>query len=215
MQSAETLIVVQIPAGPIETNAYVVIDPVTKDALIIDAPPDALPALEAVVSEHGATPTLLVLTHTHWDHIGDMAAVCARFNIPLAVHDLEQLNVTKPKGGPEDIAAGDVGRVLHDGDIIKLRERDLRVMHTPGHSPGQISLYAERDRMLLGGDTLFPNGYGRVDIPGASEPDTVASMRQLLELPDDVIVLTGHGEPTAIGRERHWMTLVADTGELL
>jgi glyoxylase-like metal-dependent hydrolase (beta-lactamase superfamily II) len=78
-----------------------------------------------------------------------------------------------------------------------------------------VSLYSEADALVFGGDTLFPNGYGRVDIPGASEADTVASMRRLLQLPDDVIVLTGHGEPTTIGRERPWMTRVDETGQLL
>jgi hydroxyacylglutathione hydrolase len=209
------LIVVQIPSGPIETNAFLAVDPGTREALIVDAPPESLAKLEDVVAQHGAKPVLLVLTHTHWDHIGDMAAVCARYEIPLAVHDLEQVRVTEPAGGPAAIAAGVVGRALNDGDIVAFGERELRVMHTPGHSPGQISLYGEQDHLMFGGDTLFPNGYGRVDIPGASEADTVATMRRLLELPDDVTVLTGHGQPTTIGRERPWMERVAETGELL
>ena len=215
MSSSDALIVVQIPAGPIETNAYLAIDPSTRDALIIDAPPDVLPLLEELVAQHGATPRLLVLTHTHWDHIGDMAAVTERFAIPLAVHELEQDNVTNPRGGPEPIAAGAVGRVLNDGDTISLGDRELRVLHTPGHSPGQVSLYSEGDKLVFGGDTLFPNGYGRVDIPGASESATVETLRRLLDLPDDVTVVTGHGQPTTIGRERPWMTTVVETGTLL
>lgn len=215
MVANEPLIVVQIPSGPIETNAYVAIDPGTQQALIVDAPTEVLASVESVLGQHGATLVGLVLTHTHWDHIGDMAAVCARFGVPMAVHELEQSKVTNPKGGPEEIASAEVGRVLRDGDTVTIGNRELLVMHTPGHSPGQISLYSEQDRMLFGGDTLFPNGYGRVDIPGASEADTVATIRRLLELPDDVVVLTGHGEPTSIGRERPWMTRIAESGELL
>jgi hydroxyacylglutathione hydrolase len=215
MEQNDELTVIQIPSGPIDTNAFLAIDPATRDALIIDAPPDVLAKLENLVSQHGATPRLLVLTHTHWDHVGDMAAVCERFEIPLAVHELEQAGVTHPAGGPTAIAAGVVGRVLHEGDTVEFGNRTLQVMHTPGHSPGQISLYSAGDQLLFGGDTLFPNGYGRVDIPGASEASTVATIRRLLELPDDVTVLTGHGEPTRIGRERRWMTGVADSGQLL
>jgi glyoxylase-like metal-dependent hydrolase (beta-lactamase superfamily II) len=215
MTADQQFIVVQIPAGPIETNAFLVIDPATREALIFDAPPDVVDRLAQAVEQHSARPVALVITHTHWDHIGDVAVVAERFSIPVLVHEIERKRIENPSGGPEPIAPASVARTLGDGDDVMLAARRFSVMHTPGHSPGQISLYNADARALFGGDTLFPDGYGTVEIPGASQEDTVATIRRLLELPDDVTVYPGHGRTTTIGRERHWMTRVAETGQLL
>lgn len=206
--------VTQIPAGPIETNAYLVVDAASREALIIDAPPDVLPQLRQEIERQGVTATTLVLTHTHWDHIGDAAAIQQSLNLPVLVHALEAGHLRQPGSLPMPIEGVEADRQLADGDTVALGGRELLVLHTPGHSPGQISLYSETDALLIGGDTLFPNGYGRVDIPGASKDDTVATIRRLLELPDNVTVLPGHGASTTIGRERVWMSRVAATGEL-
>ena len=205
----------QIPAGPIETNAFLVMDLDAGEALIIDAPPDVEIALDAEVVEHGVRPITLVVTHTHWDHIGDVAALADRYAVPVVVHEIERERLVRPTGGPMPIKAATVDRTLTDGDEVVLGNHRFVVMHTPGHSPGQISLYSEADSVMFGGDTLFPNGYGRVDIPGASEADTLATIRRLLTLPDNVKVYTGHGLPTTIGKERHWMEHVDRTGKLL
>ncbi|HUG17244.1 MAG TPA: MBL fold metallo-hydrolase [Thermomicrobiales bacterium] len=206
--------VARISAGPIETNAFVVVDSASGDALIIDAPPDSGSLLAAEIARRRAHPVGLVLTHTHWDHIGDVAALAASLAVPVSVHQLEAANLRSPAFSPAPIDGYEADRLLADGDTVKVGGRELLVMHTPGHSPGQISLYSEPDGLLLGGDTLFPNGYGRVDIPGASAAQTIATIRRLLVLPDEVAVLPGHGEPTTIGRERHWMEQVAASGRL-
>lgn len=215
MSAPDGLQIVQVPAGPIATNAWVVIDRASGEALIVDAPPDAASPIDQVLTETGATPVMLVLTHTHWDHIGDAEAIRVRYGIPLAVHPLDRGRLDDPGDTPVPIPPAGVDRELAEGDELKLGEQTLVVMHTPGHSPGQVSLYLAAANLLLGGDTLFPNGYGRTDIPGASEKDTIATIRRLLDLPDEVTVLPGHGEPTTIGRERRWMQHVADTGRLL
>ncbi len=215
MSAPDGLQIVQVPAGPIATNAWVVIDRASGEALIVDAPPDAASPIDQVLTEAGATPVMLVLTHTHWDHIGDAEAIRVRYGIPLAVHPLDRGRLDDPGDTPVPIPPAGVDRELAEGDELKLGEQTLVVMHTPGHSPGQVSLYLAAANLLLGGDTLFPNGYGRTDIPGASEKDTIATIRRLLDLPDEVTVLPGHGEPTTIGRERRWMQHVADTGRLL
>lgn len=209
------LVVTQIPAGPIETNAFLVVETTSREALIVDAPPEVASQLSAEIERQRATPVALVLTHTHWDHIGSVAEIATSMGLPVAVHALEAEHLKHPGFSPEPIDGHVAERELNDGDTIQVGDRTLLVMHTPGHSPGQISLYSERDRLLLGGDTLFPNGYGRVDIPGASVEATVATIRRLLALPDDVTVLTGHGAPTTIGRERPWMEQVAASGRLL
>jgi glyoxylase-like metal-dependent hydrolase (beta-lactamase superfamily II) len=215
MTSEQQLQIVQIPAGPIETNAFLVLDPETHEAFIVDAPPDVMDGLANEVERLGAQPRALLLTHTHWDHIVDTAVVSERYGIPVMVHDLDRPRLEDPRGGPEPITPRSPDRLLAEGDELTLGQHRFVVMHTPGHSPGQVSFYCAEQAIMLGGDTLFPDGYGRVDIPGASEEQTVATMRRLLELPDDVTVLTGHGRPTTIGRERPWMERVAETGQLL
>lgn len=208
------LSITQIPAGPIETNAYLVVEPESRQALIVDAPPDVLGQLESEIARHAATPVALVLTHTHWDHIGDASAIADTLKLPVLVHEREAAHLRSPGSNPIPIAGVESDRRLVDGDTVTLGDRTFRVMHTPGHSPGQTSLYSEPDQLLIGGDTLFPNGYGRVDIPGASADETVATIKRLLELPDAVTVLPGHGAPTTIGRERLWMAQVAASGQL-
>lgn len=207
--------VIQIAAGPIETNAYLVMDLDAGEALIIDAPPDVEIELDGEVVEHGVRPVALVVTHTHWDHIGDVAAVADRYAVPVVVHEIERERLEQPSGGPAPIKPAKVDRTLTDGDEVVVGSHRFVVLHTPGHSPGQISLYSESDGLMFGGDTLFPNGYGRVDIPGASEAETLATIRRLLTLPDNVKVYTGHGLPTTIGTERNWMERCDRTGKLL
>jgi len=215
MAGHDGLEIIQIPAGPIETNAFLVMDPEAGEALIIDAPPDSEIAIDADVVEHGVRPVALVITHTHWDHIGDVAAIADRYAAPVLVHEIEKERIERPAGGPIEIKPAKVSRVLREGDEVTVGSHRFVVFHTPGHSPGQISLYSEADGVMFGGDTLFPNGYGRVDIPGASEDETLATIRRLLTLPDHIKVYTGHGLPTTIGKERPWMEHVDRTGQLL
>jgi glyoxylase-like metal-dependent hydrolase (beta-lactamase superfamily II) len=215
MAGTGELEVIQIAAGPIETNAFLVMDLDAGEALIIDAPPDVEIELDGEVVEHGVRPVALIVTHTHWDHIGDVAAVADRYAVPVVVHEIERERLERPLGGPAPIKPAKVDRTLVDGDEVVVGSHRFVVLHTPGHSPGQISLYSEADGLMFGGDTLFPNGYGRVDIPGASEAQTLATIRRLLALPDNVKVYTGHGLPTTIGKERRWMEQCDQTGKLL
>lgn len=207
-----TFEIVQIPAGPLMTNAYVVIDPATSDALVIDAPPESAALIEAEVLARKANPIGLVITHGHWDHIEDTASVRDRYGVPVMVHELDRRMLEEP--GERGFTAVTPDRILSDGDRVELGGHTFEVFHTPGHCPGQISLYNSENAVVFGGDTLFPNGYGRVDIPGASDRDTLASLARLAALPDDVTVYTGHGNPTAIGRERGWMEQAIAAGKL-
>lgn len=199
-----------IAAGPIQTNAYLVVDETTNKALIVDAPPDSADALISAARDAGATIEMIVLTHHHWDHIVDAAKLAKATGAPVAAHPEAVSLLEHPRNPsfplPEPIAALTPQQLLSDGDTVKLGESTFVIIHTPGHAPDQISLYDARAGVLLSGDTLFSRGYGRTDLPGSSEADTVVTMARLLNLPDAVTVYPGHGPATTIGAERGWMT---------
>ncbi len=195
-------------SGPIMTNAFLVIDDDSKDALVIDAPPDVTPAIARAIQEDGLTVTLLVITHHHWDHIGDARELADSLGLTVAAHPASVAHLEQPAGGPAPIAPVHVGRLLNEGDVVDVGNMSFQVLHTPGHAKGQISLYAPSDHVMFGGDTLFPNGYGRTDIAGASDEETAVTLLRLLDLPDDVTVYPGHGQETTIGQERPWMARI-------
>lgn len=191
------------PAGPIDTNAYLVVDVETRHALVIDAP---LGVTEAIAdATEGITIDRIVITHTHWDHIGDAAALKKRLGVPLAAHPLAEPGLAKPGSAinrlPFEIEPVAVDERLAEGDTVTLGEHRFTVMHLPGHDPAHIALYAEPDRVFLGGDVLFPNGHGRTDIPGSDQETMNRSLARLAPLPADVVVYPGHGATTAIGKE--------------
>ncbi len=212
---AETphLEIVQIVAGPIETNLFLVIEKVSKKTMIVDGPPDSLDKTDAEVSGRAIVPEMVFVTHGHWDHIGDADALRKRYGVPLLVHGDDLHKLESPSYG--DIQGFSPDRIVSDGDTVQLGDITFEVLHTPGHSPGQVSLYNAEEKIMLGGDTLFPGGYGTIEIPDASADVTVETIRRLLALPDDTVVYPGHGRATTIGAERPWMERVAETGRLL
>jgi hydroxyacylglutathione hydrolase len=198
-----TLSIRAFPSGLADTNAYLVVDPETNRALIVDAPRDVTETLVAALD--GATVDRIVITHTHWDHIGDAAALKARFGAPIAAHPLAVDGLTKPGSAltrlPYEIAPAPPDELLEDGNVVELGAHRFAVMHLPGHEPAHIVLYSEPDKVVLGGDVLFPNGHGRIDIPGSDQRTMNRSLARLADLPADVTVYPGHGDPTTIGRE--------------
>src|SRR4051794_3787159 len=161
------------PAGPFETNAYLVVDEETKRALIVDAPMEVTDAILAAAVDKGATIDRIVITHTHWDHIGDAAELKERTGKPMAAHPLAAERLAAPGSAtvelPFEIPPSEPDELLNEGDTVTLGEHRFRVMHLPGHEPAHIVLYSEPDRVFLGGDVLFPNGHGRTDIPGSDQ----------------------------------------------
>jgi glyoxylase-like metal-dependent hydrolase (beta-lactamase superfamily II) len=204
-----TLSIRAFPAGPIETNAFLVVDEETKRALIIDAPVGVTDTILATAVAGGATIDRIVITHTHWDHIGDAAALKERTGAPLAAHPLAAARLASPGSSmadlPFDIPPVTLDEQLHDGDTIALGEHRFTILHLPGDDPAHIALYSESDRTFLGGDVLFPNGHGRTDIPGSDQETMNRSLARLIDFPDDVIVYPGHGDPTTIGKEKAWL----------
>jgi hydroxyacylglutathione hydrolase len=191
--------------GPLDTNAYLVTDEATKEALVLDAPMDVTDRVVAAAETAGARIGLIAITHAHWDHIGDAAALKERTGAPLAAHPLAAERLAQPGSAtselPFTIAPVTPDRWLNDGDEVRLGGHTFRVLHLPGHDPAHIALYAEEDRAFLGGDVLFPAGHGRTDIPGSDQATMDRSLARLADLPAGVVVYPGHGRTTTIGAE--------------
>jgi glyoxylase-like metal-dependent hydrolase (beta-lactamase superfamily II) len=205
----DALQITAIPGGPLETNAYLVVDPATLTALLIDTPPQTRDEIARLVGELGVTVERIVLTHTHWDHIVDAVALRDALEAPLLAHPDAAAALASPGSKlmdlPYTIEPIAPDGHLAEGDTLALGEHTFEVYHLPGHDPAHIVLYSAADKVVLGGDVLFPGGHGRTDIDGADQATMVRSLARLLELPDDVTVYPGHGAETTIGAERGWM----------
>ena len=202
--------------GPLATNVYVLADERSREAIAIDT---AIPSLGFIRDELAArnwTIELIVSTHGHWDHIGDNASVADLTGARIAVHPLDSARLSHPDrgGAPFEIPPSVPAVDLAEGGVIHFGEIRLDVLHTPGHTEGSVCLLAADSGTLFSGDTLFASGWGRVDLPGGSADQMVASLSRLAGLEDRLRVLPGHGSATTIGRERSWLELVVRAGRL-
>jgi len=200
------MILQMLVVGPFGSNCYVVGSEKTKDGIIIDPGADAEGIVNAV-RKLELKINLIVATHSHADHLGALGQVKEAFKAPFALHADEA--ATLPEVGKyistlfgmrlPPLPTPD--KLLNEGDIIKVGELSFKVLHTPGHSPGGISLAG--NGVVFSGDTLFNYGIGRTDFPGSSYEALMESIRtKLMTLPDKTIVLSGHGPETTIGAER-------------
>ena len=194
-------------SGPIGTNTYLVLNG-TGQAAIIDASHDVTETILAAAAEAGATIEAIVITHPHWDHIGAAAELKERTGAPLISHPgaVEKLaNPSSSMGNMPPTPASKPDAFLDEGNVFELGDDKFAIWHLPGHEPSHIILYHEGQNIVLGGDVLFPNGHGRTDIPGSDPAVMRASLVRMSAMPDEVTVYPGHGEPTTIGEERHWL----------
>jgi len=189
-------------SGPLATNAYLLVDDQTREAVLVDAPHGVSRQLVRHM-ENGARVVMLINTHGHWDHTGDNEGVLKIIHAPLAIHsaDAEMLKDGGAYGYETPIPAitSRADRLLAGEDVISFGSARLRVMHTPGHTPGSICLYHEAGKTLISGDTLFEDSCGRTDLPNSSESEMAASLRTLSKLPAETRFYPGHGEGSTIG----------------
>jgi hydroxyacylglutathione hydrolase len=202
--------------GPWQTNAYLVWDGRSSDALVLDPGMGAAAALTERAAANGLRLHLVANTHGHIDHIFDNAAIVRTSGAPLAIHPDDAYRLAGQNSYGFEVERSVATTDLHDGDQLRVGDLVFDVMHTPGHTEGSVCLYEERHAILLAGDVLFAGSYGRTDLPGGDDAQMVASLARLArELSDDVRVLAGHGPETTIGRERPWLERIAHAGRLL
>jgi glyoxylase-like metal-dependent hydrolase (beta-lactamase superfamily II) len=202
--------------GPWQTNAYLLWDGTSDDALVLDPGMGAADALVSRAAELGLRLHLIANSHGHIDHIFDNAALKRASGAPLAIHPDDDYRLSGHNIYGFEVEPAVADRELREGDHLVIGALDFRVMHTPGHSEGSICLYDADRGLLLAGDVLFRGSYGRTDLPGGDDAQMVASLTRLLhEVPATARVLPGHGVETTIGTEAAWLERTAREGRLV
>ncbi|MDP3711813.1 MAG: MBL fold metallo-hydrolase [Mycobacteriales bacterium] len=203
------------PAGSFGTNCFVVATGPGQECVVVDPGQDAVPGLDDLLREHRLQPVAVLLTHGHIDHMWSVVPVCGAHGIPAYVHPDDRALLSDPARG----LSMAVGSQLFGGmtfsepdDVVELSEAGpielagvrFEVDLAPGHTPGSIVFRTGDDEpVMLAGDLLFAGSIGRTDLPGGDWGQMQDSLRRVvLPLPDETVVLPGHGAATTIGRER-------------
>jgi hydroxyacylglutathione hydrolase len=205
------VLVTGFPAGAFAANCYVVAPARGAECVIVDPGQDAQQGIDELLVRYRLKPIAVLLTHGHIDHMWSVAPVCGAKGIPAYIHpDDRELLADPAKGlslavgqqlfGGITFTEPDDVRELADGSALSLAGLDFTVRHTPGHTPGSVTFGSENG--LFTGDLLFAGSIGRTDLPGGDHQAMLRSLARTLTLPDDTLVLPGHGPQTTIGAER-------------
>ncbi len=184
--------------GMLSTNCYVANCKQTKEAIVIDPgldfPSEAQPIFD-YIDEAKLKVVYIVNTHGHSDHVKGDGVFQKKYNVPICIHALDMPFIAGLQSGESPANV-----ILEEGGEVKFGTETLRVMHTPGHTPGSVCLVGEK--LVFTGDTLFAGGIGRTDFPEGSMSDMRLSLQKLVRLPDYFLVYPGHGETSMIGEEK-------------
>lgn len=199
--------VLKLPLGPIQTNCYIVACEERGQAAVIDPAWDGR-GIAATAQQQGYDITHILLTHAHFDHVGGLAQLKEETNAPIYIHPdaVEMLSMATMSAAFFNVripAPPAPDELLKEGQILTVGNLKLHVLYTPGHAPGHVSFYIPDHRIIFDGDVLFQGSVGRTDLPGGDAETLLKTIReQLLVLPDQTQVFSGHGEVTTIGMER-------------
>lgn len=195
------------PVGPLQCNCSIVGDEQTKEAMVID-PGDEIDDVMARLRRHQLTVKQIIVTHAHIDHVGGAMKLKRLTGAPILLNQndyalLKMLDVQASWIGMPAPEAVNIDASVGTGDKVQAGRLTADVLHTPGHTEGSICLYFAPEKKLIAGDTLFAGSIGRTDLPGGSYEKIMRSLHgPVLGLPDETVVVPGHGPLTTIGEER-------------
>lgn len=196
-----------IPVGPLQCNCSIIGDETTREAMVID-PGDEIDNVLAVVGKHNLQVKQIVITHAHIDHVGGAMKLRAATGAPILLNQndyalLKMLDAQAVWIGVPTPGKVEIDRSVTTGETVSAGSHTAEVLHTPGHTEGSICLYFPAEKKLIAGDTLFAGSIGRTDLPGGDMQKIMRSLHTtVFSLPDETLVVPGHGELTTIGEER-------------
>jgi glyoxylase-like metal-dependent hydrolase (beta-lactamase superfamily II) len=196
-----------LPVGPLQCNCSIIGDETTHEAMVID-PGDNIDDILAVLREQKLQVKQIVITHAHIDHVGGAMKLRAQTGAPILLNQsdyalLKMLDLQATWLGMAPPGEVTIEASVADGDSLQTGGLKANVLHTPGHTEGSICLYFPAEKLLIAGDTLFARSIGRTDLPGGSYEKIMRSLHgRVMTLPDETVVIPGHGQRTTIGEER-------------
>lgn len=196
-----------LPVGPLQCNCSIIGDEASQEAMVID-PGDDISEIQAIIQKHNLRVKQIVITHAHIDHVGGAMRLREATGAPILLNQndyalLKMLDLQAAWLGMRPPGKVEIDRSLSEDDKVEAGAIAASVLHTPGHTEGSICLYFPAEQKLIAGDTLFAGSIGRTDLPGGSFDAIINSLHEkVLALPDDTVVVPGHGPLTTIGEER-------------
>jgi hydroxyacylglutathione hydrolase len=196
-----------LPVGPLQCNCSIIGDEATREAMVID-PGDDIDDVLAILCKHDLQVKQIVVTHAHIDHVGGAMKLRAATGASILLNQndyalLKILDIQAAWIGVAPPGKVEIDRSVTTGEIVSAGSHTAQILHTPGHTEGSICLYFAPEKKLIAGDTLFAGSIGRTDLPGGSTEKIMRSLHNtVLALPDETVVIPGHGELTTIGQER-------------
>jgi glyoxylase-like metal-dependent hydrolase (beta-lactamase superfamily II) len=196
-----------LPVGPLQCNCSIIGDEASREAMVID-PGDDIDDVLALIRKHNLQVKQIVITHAHIDHVGGAMKLRAATSAPILLNQndyalLKMLDVQAAWLGMATPGKVEIDHSITTGEELSAGSHRAQVLHTPGHTEGSICLYLAADKKLIAGDTLFAGSIGRTDLPGGSMQKIMRSLHNtVLALPDETVVVPGHGPLTTIGEER-------------
>ena len=196
-----------LPVGMLQCNCSIFGDEQTREAIVID-PGDNIDEILVILARHKLKLKAIVITHAHIDHIGGAAKLKKATGAPVHMNRqdqplYDQMEMQANWLGMRTPTTTEIDANVREGDSLSLGATQFQVLETPGHTQGSISVWIPAEKKLIAGDTLFRDSIGRTDLPGGDSKQILQSIHdKLLTLPDDAVVVPGHGANTTIGRER-------------
>ena len=196
-----------LPVGALQCNCSIIGDETTHEAMVID-PGDEIDEIVAILEKHHFQVKQIVITHAHIDHVGGAMKLRELTGAPILLNQndyalLKMLDVQASWLGMPTPGKVEIASSLADGGSLEVGDLSAGIIHTPGHTEGSVCLYFAPQKLLIAGDTLFAGSIGRTDLPGGSFDKIMRSLHgRVLALPDETVVIPGHGPATTIGKER-------------